>query len=201
MFVPLPLAAVLLCVGPPSDDPPSTGPAIVAGRTAEMWAADLSHENRIVRNRAALSLRAFGAEAAPSLADALEHDDEAVRYWAAEGLGMTPDAPAAQQSLSTLRTMAKEGATAERLAAAFAVTALGDPEAGVPTLIEGLGHASRGVAVSSADFLARLGKPAAAAAEALEKAALNHDDYHVRYRSAQALKAVSGKVLKTSEVL
>ncbi|QDT16971.1 HEAT repeat domain-containing protein [Alienimonas californiensis] len=193
MFASLPLAAALLLAAPPPGDGFAVGdPPTVAGRTAERWAADLSDENRIVRNRAVLSLRAFGAAGAPHLAEALRHEDEAMRFWAAEGLGMTPAARAAKEALSALRTMLQEGAVAERLAAAFAVARLGEPERAVPVLVEGLKHPSRGVAVTSADFLARLGAAAAPAADALREAAENHEDYHVRYRSAQALAAVTG---------
>ncbi|MEM9703110.1 MAG: HEAT repeat domain-containing protein, partial [Planctomycetota bacterium] len=89
MFVTLPLAAALVLAGPPDDPPteppPPDGPKLVAGRTLDGWAQDLSSESRIVRNRAVLSLRAFGAAAAPELVGALEHEDEAVRFWAAEG--------------------------------------------------------------------------------------------------------------------
>ncbi|MFH5803747.1 HEAT repeat domain-containing protein [Alienimonas sp. DA493] len=194
MFASLPLAAALLLPGPPPAEGFAVGdPPTVAGRTAETWAEELSHENRIVRNRAVLSLRAFGAAGAPHLAEALSSDDEAVRFWAAEGLGMFPSAPAAQDALPALRTLMQEGAVAERLAAAFAVARLGDPGPAVPVLSEGLKHPSRGVAVTSADFLARLGPTAEAAADALREAARNHDDYHVQYRSEQALAAVTGQ--------
>jgi len=201
MIAALPLVAALCLAGPPGHGSPPGDPATVAGRTADAWAAEVDDPNRVVRNRAVLSLRAFGADAAPHLADALRNEDEAVRFWAAEGLGMTPKAPAAKGSLVVLRTMAKDGATGERLAAAFAVAALGEADVGVPVLIEGLKHPSRGVAVTSADFLARLGKAAAPAADALRDAASNHDDYHVRYRSNQALKAATGQALSTAEVM
>ena len=200
MFAPLPLAAALLLAAPPPDSaaPDDAAPAPVeldrvAGRTAEQWADELSDENRVRRCRAALSLRAFGPAAAPHLAGALRNDDEAVRFWAAEGLGMTPDAPAARESTILLRTLALDGATAERLAAAFALGKLGETDAAVPVLVAGLGHPSRGVAVTAADFLARLGPAAAPAADALREAKANHGDYHVRYRAAQALAAATGE--------
>ena len=202
MFAHLPLAAALLLAPPP--DPPagdSTGPATVAGRTADQWAADLTSDARPARGRAALSLRAFGPAGAPLLADALTNDDEAVRFWAAEGLGMTPDAPAVKDARGDLLLMAVDGGTAERLAAAFALGAMGEPDAALPVLLDGLDHPSRGVAVTAADFLARLGKTAAPAGETLKKAALTHADYHVRYRSAQALAAATGEELAPGEIM
>ena len=202
MFAPLPLAAALLFAPPP--DPPDgrpDGEPTVAGRTAVQWAEDLAADSRAARGRATLSLRAFGPAGAPFLADALSDDDEAVRFWAAEGLGMTPDAPAARESLPALRELAAGGRTAERLAAAFALAALGEPDAGVPVLVDGLNHPSRGVAVTAADLLARLGAAAAPAGDVLKELALNHSDYHVRYRAAQALAAATGEELPVGEVM
>ena len=205
MFAALPLAAALLLAAPPPDDA-ADPPDRVAGRTAGQWADDLSDENRVVRNRAVLSLRAFGPAAAPHLAEALRNDDPAVRFWAAEGLGMFPRAAAELESdpdlesKIVLRAMVHKGPTAERLAAAFALAATGEPDLGVPVLIEGLGHPSRGVAVTAADFLARLGATAEPAAGALKNAAYEHGDYHVRYRSAQAHAAVTGDELDSKKV-
>ena len=198
MFAALPLTAALLLSAPPPDD--GTPPETVAGRTAEQWAADLSDANRVVRNRAVLSLRAFGPAAAPHLAAALKSDDQAVRFWATEGLGMVPETDAAREALPDFRTVAAEGGTAERLAAGFALAALGEPEVGLPPLLDGLDHPSRGMAVTAADFLARLGQTAAPAAEALKTAAYDHGDYHVRYRSAQAYAAVTGDELDSKQV-
>ena len=209
MFAPLPLAAALLLAPPSGEGPPAPpdAPPTVAGRTADDYADELSDPNRVTRTRAALSLRAFGPAAAPHLAAALLNHDPAVRFWAAEGLGMFPAAAAALESdpdlqpKIVLRAMVYIGPTAERLAAAFALAAIGEPDAGVPVLVDGLNHPSRGVAVTAADFLARLGETAAAAGPALREKALNHGDYHVRYRSAQALAAATGEKLKTSQVM
>ena len=204
MFAPLPLAAALLFAPPP--DPPAEPPfggvgTIVAGRTAEMWAADLDAHDRALRGRAVLTLRAFGTEGAEHLAAALDSEDEAVRFWAAEGLGMVPDAGAARSAAGRLRELAADGRPAERLAAAFALCRLGETNTGLPVLTDGLKHPARGVAVTAADLIARLGQPAAGAADVLRKTALTHADYHVRYRSAQALAAATGEVLKPSQVM
>ena len=202
MPAPLPLAAALLFAAPPGppDPPPADTPA-VAGRTAAEYAAELTDPNRVVRCRAALSLRAFGSAGVPYLAAALSHDDEAVRYWAADGLGMTPDATIDDEAADALAAMTNDGATAERLAAAFALAARGFDDDALPVLLEGLRHPARGVAVTAADFLARLGETAAPAADALKTAARDHDDYHVRYRSAQALTAATGERLPNSEIM
>ena len=73
----------------------------------------------------------------------------------------------------------------------------------MPTLLDGLRHPSRGVAVTAADFLARLGRLATGGGvgEALRRTAKTHDDYHVRYRANQALRAITGDALTTAEVM
>ena len=206
----LPLAAALLLHAPPgkADSPPAVDVAgdqqdiqTVAGRTAEQWAAELGDADRVVRCRAALSLRAFGPAGAAHLADALVSDDGAVRFWAAEGLGMTPDAPAARDAEPRLREMMTAGDTAERLAAAFEVAKLGGTDDALPVLVGGLAHPSRGVAVTAADLLARLGPAAGPVGETLRQTALTHDDYHVRYRSAQAFAAATGGRIPTAEIM
>ena len=68
-------------------------------------------------------------------------------------------------------------------------------------LTAGLEHPSRGVAVTAADFLARLGEAAAPVGETLKTTARTHDDYHVRYRAAQALAAATGERLPNSEIM
>ena len=206
MLAPLPLAAALLLAAPPPDaapaqpSPPDPAPT-VAGRTAAEYAAALTDPDRVARRRAALSLRAFGPAAAPHLAAALTNDDGAVRFWAAEGLGMTPDAPIDDAATDALDVLMIDGATAERLAAAFALAARGRADDALPALLDGLKHPARGVAVTAADFLARLGGTAAPAAETLEETARTHADYHVRYRAAQALAAATGERLPNSEIM
>ena len=164
------------------------------------WAADLNDPNRVIRCRAALSLRPFGPAAAPALATALRGDDAAVRFLAAEALGMTPDAPAAVDAEPALIKLMTTGGPAERLAAAFALAKLGETDASVPVLADGLKDPRRGVAVTAADFLARIGPPAAAAKDALIEAR-EGSDYHLVYRSAQALAAITGEDLPWGEPL
>ena len=207
MFAPLPLAAALLFAAPPPDGPPDVEPPgeaqTVAGRTLEQWAVDLADDRRPVRGRAALSLRAFGSAAAPALAAALNHGDEAVRFWAADGLALTPAAAAAVAALPRLREMMTGGNTGERFAAAFAVAKI-DPDAAadaLPALLAGLSHKSRGVNLTAADFLARLGDVANPAGDRLNEIARDHADYHVRYRVAQAYRAATGETIPLSEIM
>ena len=174
MICPLPLAAALLLAGPPAPVPPAPPPAdpppTVAGRTAEEWAADLQADSRVVRGRAVLSLRAFRSGAATShLIAALSNEDEAVRYWAAERLATQPTPGDGGALKETLQGMMQSGGVAECLAAAFALARRGETDDAVPTLIEGLDHPSRGVAVTAADFLARLGERASLAADDLPR--------------------------------
>ena len=181
------MSALLLAACLSAADPPAT----VAGRTLDQYAAALNGETPTVRLRAVLSLRAFGADAVPAFVDALGHHDEAVRYRAASALGDLAGADGAGDAVPALRTLLT-GGRGERLAAAYALSALGYAGEGLPVLTAALAGPGRAVPVAAADFLARLGPAAADAADALERAT-KHGDYHVANRAAQALAAVLGR--------
>jgi HEAT repeat protein len=76
-----------------------------------------------------------------------------------------------------------------RLSAAYALSRIGETGAGVVVLAKGLEHPHRGVACAAADFLARIGPPAASAVPALLVAA-RHKDYHVKGAANEALKRI-----------
>ena len=182
------MSALLLAACLSAADPPPT----VAGRTLDQYAAALNDETPTVRLRAVLSLRAFGADAVPAFVDALGHHDEAVRYWAASALGDLAGADGAGDAVPALRALLT-GGRGERLAAAYALTALGHGGEGLPVLTAGLADPQpRGAAgIAAADFLIRLG-PAAAPAEPELTRALESENGYVKRLAPRALAGLRG---------
>ena len=162
----------------------------VAGRSLLEWSSELSSKSRTRRLRAALTLPSFGAEAVVPLVGALEHADPGVVYWSASGLGdLAHKSARTKPVLARLKALLKHKSIGVRLAAGFALCRLGETRTGLAVLTGGLQHAQRGVACAAADFLARIGPPAAAAVSALQQAA-KHSDYHVKGAANEALKRI-----------
>ena len=162
----------------------------VAGRSLLEWSSELSSKSRTRRLRAALTLPSFGAEAVVPLVGALEHADPGVVYWSASGLGdLAHKSARTKPVLARLKALLKHKSIGVRLAAGFALCRLGETRTGLAVLTGGLQHAQRGVACAAADFLARIGPPAAAAVPALQQAA-KHSDYHVKGAANEALKRI-----------
>ncbi len=166
------------------------GPDRVAGRTLGEWTGQLESRKRSRRLLAVLTLPSFGAAAVEPLARSLGHSDEAIRYWAASGLGdLAHKSSRTKTVLATLENLAKHKSIGLRASAAYALCRLGKAGSGLPVLIKALEHPQRGVACSAADFLARIGPPAVAAVEALQ-AAMMHKDYHVKGAAREALRRI-----------
>ena len=162
----------------------------IAGRDLSEWSSELNSKSRTRRLRAALTLPSFGADAVEPLVGALEHADPAVVYWSASGLGdLAHKSARTKPVLARLRELLKHKSIGVRLAAGFALCRLGETRLGLAVLTGGLQHAQRGVACASADFLARIGPPAAAAIPALQTA-LKRSDYHVQGAANEALKRI-----------
>ncbi|MFM9963927.1 MAG: sulfatase-like hydrolase/transferase [Planctomycetaceae bacterium] len=161
----------------------------VAGRSLADWSVELQSSSPVARRRAVLSIGAFGKSAVPTLMQALGHEDEVVRYWAASELGDLGDA--AQPALKALRTLHGEQSIGVRIAAAFALCRVGQVEEGLPTLLTGLRDKERGVWNSSADFLARIGPPAKGAIPTLEEEAKRGAD-HIADICNEALRRIRG---------
>ena len=162
----------------------------VAGRSLLEWSSELSSKSRTRRLRAALTLPSFGAEAVVPLVGALEHADPGVVYWSASGLGdLAHKSARTKPVLARLKALLKHKSIGVRLAAGFALCRLGETRTGLAVLTGGLQHAQRGGACAAADFLARIGPPAAAAVSALQQAA-KHSDYHVKGAANEALKRI-----------
>lgn len=162
---------------------------VVAGRSLTDWTAELQSSSPVVRRRAVLSLGAFGKIAVPVLTQALSHEDQVVRYWAASELGDLGDD--AKSAIEPLRKMHGEKSIGVRIAAAYALCRIGQVEEGLPTLLEGLKDETRGVWNSSADYLARIGPPAKAAIPTLEAEGKRGAD-HIADICNEALRRIRG---------
>lgn len=116
---------------------------------------------------AAWHLAQAGKEAAPALAEALEHADATVRYWAAVGLGNAGDKAAA----GPLRAALKDESGDVGVAAAEALIRLGEQADGLGGLIAALNHPSEWVRLRALHAVKRLGPAAGDALDAARKAA------------------------------
>ena len=182
--------SVALLAGLLAIECPAAAQKSVAGRSLSEWSADLAAKSRTRRLRAALTLPSFGADAVKPLVRALQHDDPAVVYWAASGLGdLAHKSAATKRVRKRLQALLGHKTIGVRLSAAYALVRLGETEAGVGVLAKGLTHPHRGVACTAADFLARVGPPAADAVPSLRVAA-RHMDYHVKGAANEALKRI-----------
>lgn len=170
-------------------------PTEVAGRTLEEWTAQMSSENAVVRRRAALTLPSFGDAARPALTDGLGHDDPAVVYWCASGLGDLGDVP--EDAVATLTSLLEHERIGVRMSSAYALCRAGYVEAGLPVLMDVLengpdvGHGN-GLRTAAADFIGRVGPPAEPALPLLERM-LDEEDYHVRDSSKEAIRRIQGE--------
>lgn len=169
---------------------PADKQQVIAGRTLDEWAADLSAEGRFARLRAVKMLGLFGRPSVPALTKSLSRPDAAVRYLAASELGNIgkPAAPA----VPTLRRLLEDEHQAVRISVAFALCRLGHVDGALPHLVAGLKDPQRATACSAADFLARIGPPARSAVAALREAA-QHNDYHVQHAAEEALRCIQAK--------
>ncbi len=79
------------------------------------------------------TLASDGDSALPALTKALEHEDAAIRYWGATGIGNIVPTPETLL-LSQLQARLQDSAPSVRIAAARALSRMGHPETGVPVL-------------------------------------------------------------------
>ncbi len=123
---------------------------LVAGHTVDHYVEQLQSEDRVVRLRAARSLGPFGAAAGEALRQALDHDDAAVRFIAAEQLGRI-GGDSLEAAVGRLCELADdESSHAVRLAASFALCRHGLYDMHLPLLIESLDYPERGMACTAA---------------------------------------------------
>lgn len=170
----------------------------VAGRSLTEYAQQLSSDNRVVRLRAAKSLGVFGESAGPALLEALQNQDAAVQYIAAEHLGLIGGQPLEQAKPELIRLSDEVSPLPVRMAAAFALCRSGDVKTHLSTLTDALQHRERGVVCSAAALIGKIGPEAETAIEALEKVHAEHragvkgGDYHRGGAAMNALRQIRG---------
>lgn len=109
------------------------------------------------------------------LIDLLKDPDEAVRYWAALGLGALGNK--AQPAIEPLSIALKDASPSVRLGAAEALVGLGREQAVLPVLIEGLEHGNEWVRLQAAQILDRMDEKARPAVDAMRRAGTNKTEY------------------------
>lgn len=88
------------------------------------------------------NLASVGPQAVPELTAALEHNEAAIRYWGATGLGNV-GSPAAASARDALHEAIKDESPVVRVAAARALCALGEPDDALPVLTEVLANGAQ----------------------------------------------------------
>ena len=172
---------------------------LVAGHTVDDYVEQLQSEDRVVRLRAARSLGPFGAAAGKALRQALDHDDAAVRFIAAEQLGRI-GGDSLEAAVGRLCELADdESSHAVRLAASFALCRHGLYDMHLPLLIESLDYPERGTACTAAYLLGEIGPDAKGAQGPLEQTfeknrpGGSEGDYHLGGAALNALRKIRGE--------
>lgn len=170
----------------------------IAGRTLQACSEQLQSEDRVTRLRAARSLAPFGASAADILEQALDHEDAAVRFIAAQQLGRI-GGDALESCVGRLCELADdESSRAVQLAASYALCRHGLDDMHLPRLIESLEYPERGMACTAAFLIGEIGADADAAVTSLERAKEQNrpggsGDYHLGGAAASALQKIRGR--------
>ena len=173
--------------------------AEVAGHTVNQYVDQLQSEDRVLRLRAARSLGAFGPAAGQALREALDHDDAAVRFVAAEHLGRI-GGDSLEAAVGRLCELAEdESSHAVRLAASFALCRHGLYDMHLPRMIESLRYPERGMACTAAYLIGEIGPDAKDAQSALEQTLEENrpggseGDYHLGGAAINALRKLRGE--------
>jgi HEAT repeat protein len=196
------LSCVLLTLRPSVADevPVEKVVTSVAGLTLDQCAEQMGSEDRVVRLRAVRTLAPFGAAAAEVLRDALDHEDAAVRFVAAEQLGRL-GGDSLEAAVGRLCELVKdESSHAVRLAASFALCRHGLLDENLPLLLESLDFPERGMACTAAYLIGEVGPEAAEAAEGplkrtaeANRAGEKQGDYHLGGAANHALQKILSK--------
>lgn len=172
---------------------PIVTPITIAGRSLTDTIHETRSDNRYVRLRAVRSLRPFGNAAAKALAGLLSHDDDAVRYLAAEAIGdLTKQTM--QSALATLRKMAtNDDSLSVQMAAAYAMCQAGEVDEFLPILNKRLTYPERGMVCSAAMLIGKIGPDAKGSIETLQDVYKNNQpktpgDYHKGGAAKNALR-------------
>ena len=135
--------------------------------------------------RAGYGLSAAGKAATAGLIDALSHETESARRYAAFALGELRDAEAA----GALAAKIQDESENVRRTVVESLGIVGDAGVAVPALIEALGDEDSQVRFTTAAALTRLGAAAEEAVPALVNA-LKDEDRYVRANSVDALRQI-----------
>lgn len=168
----------------------------LAGKTVEQHSAHLDDSDRTVRLRAAKSLASMGQAAGTTLSEALNHDDSAVRYIAATGLGRMGGKALEVSRESLEKLIDDQRSHAVRMAASFALCRLDANAEHLSVLIDALSHNERGIVCAAAELLGDIGPYAKDAIEPLVAIHAKHKwgvkggDYHIGGAAMNALRRI-----------
>ncbi|MFC2116308.1 sulfatase-like hydrolase/transferase [Bacteroidota bacterium] len=115
-----------------------------------------------------------------TLAEGLIHENEAVRFWAANGLGNDAGNNAFKSSLPVLAEMLKDPVPVVRMVAARAICKLGDAKMGLPVLTEELKNEDEWVRLYAALVLDEIGETSRPAVDDLQSVMEDQNKYVVR---------------------
>jgi HEAT repeat protein len=176
----------------------SPHPQSVAGQSLEQTTALVNDEDRVIRLRAIRTLVVFGQPVGSTLLELLDHQDAAARYLAAQSLGDLGGEALANGKQRLVAMADADASGAVKMSVSYALCQAGEMEKYLPRLIESLDHVDRGTVCSAADLIGKLGPPAAAAVEALDKVYQQHHagvkdgDYHRGGAAMNALRKIRG---------
>ena len=138
----------------------------------------------------------MGQPAGATPMESLTHDDPAMRYIAAAGLGRIGGKSLKTAEVSLEKLVADQRSHAARMAAAFALCRLGKTSEHLPVLIDALSNPERGVVCAAAELLGDIGPTAKDAIDPLvavhakNKAGVKGGDYHIGGASMNALRKI-----------
>ena len=135
-------------------------------------------------------LASSGKRALPKLLDAMEHDDAAVRYWGATGIGNTgPDAAEAEAVMSKAL---QDKSVSVRVAAARALCRMDEPERVLPVLVAALKGDNQWGRLQAAIVLDEIGEQARPVQPALKKALSGQPNKYITRVANHALNVLNG---------
>ena len=154
----------------------------------------------IPRAREVAALWTEESEAVPELAEALGHEDESVRYWAATSLGnLGPDAEGAAEAL---RQALNDASPVVRVAAARALARMGQPGEALPVLAEALRGDRQWVRLHAAIVLDEMNEQARPALEVMQDQMAYRDDMVQRGKyTVRVLNRALNELLGTENVV
>lgn len=166
---------------------------MVAGRSLADFAGELNHDDRTTRLQAIRSLAPFGTPAAVHFATCLDHEDPAMRYLAAVGLGDL-GMSSAEDSIDQLKKIASDDSMQSvRMSACYALCQAGQMDDYLPKLGKYIDYPERGMACCAALLIGKLGAEAKSIAPVLQaaydaNAPGGSGDYHVGGAAKNALR-------------